>query len=201
MVCKFFTWPHFCILCGNTLEASGRLGSYPVRAVKITKRWLRRTTDDKVCEKAIQLAVNQLTRLEDSTTSHSAHSAAASSPPPPPFSPFLFCWLAIWLRHIEVRVRSNMQSSRSGNLELAQLQVRHQSLLCREMPFIGRMRESRCGREEVILVLSAFSSRFVLVSLCAPPVSGTFGLSIQSIKSTRLMLPWIARYQQWIILT
>lgn len=31
MVCKFFTWPHFCILCGNTLEASaGRLGSYPV---------------------------------------------------------------------------------------------------------------------------------------------------------------------------
>lgn len=98
MVCKFFTWPHFCILCGNTLEASGRLGSYPVRAVKITKRWLRRrTTDDKVCEKAIQLAVNQLTRLEDSTTSHSAHSAAASSPPPPPFSPFLilFCWLAI----------------------------------------------------------------------------------------------------------
>lgn len=116
MVCKFFTWPHFCILCGNTLEASGRLGSYPVRAVKITKRWLRRrTTDDKVCEKAIQLAVNQLTRLEDSTTSHSAHSAAASSPPSPPFSPFLFlfCWLAIWLRHIEVRVRSNMQSSRA----------------------------------------------------------------------------------------
>lgn len=62
MVCKFFTWPHFCILCGNTLEASGRLSWLSHQAAcqnnKMLAKWargMRQETDDKVCEKAIQL--------------------------------------------------------------------------------------------------------------------------------------------------
>lgn len=183
MVCKFFTWPHFCILCGNTLEASGRLGSYPVRAVKITKRWLRRTTDrtTKSVKKPFSWRlINWLdSRTQQPLTLRTQLLLLLLLPLP--LLPFLFRWLAIWLRHIEVRVRSNMQSSRAT-------WSWHSFKCVINLCCAGKCEWGKTGggggEGEVILELSAFSSRFVLVSLCAPPVSGTFGLSIQSIKST-----------------
>lgn len=71
--------------------------------VKITKCWLsghvecgkRRTT--KSVKKPFSWAVNQLTRLENSTSSHSAHSVALT--PLPPSGPRAGYLPTIWLRH------------------------------------------------------------------------------------------------------